>query len=76
MRLYETGMKFCSTLAPTSDSCIDLINEMSKSIGAVNIYDIYKPCLNNFPSNAVPISRAKYICLANYKAYLRCVLSP
>ena len=30
-----------------SDQCIDLVNEMSKEIGKVNIYDIYQPCYEN-----------------------------
>ena len=30
-----------------SDQCIELVNEMSKEIGNVNIYDIYQPCYEN-----------------------------
>ena len=41
-----------------SEQCVELINEMSKEIGKVNIYDIYEPCFNNLPST---VQRARYV---------------
>ena len=41
-----------------SEQCIELVNEMSKEIGKVNIYDIYEPCFNNLPST---VQRARYV---------------
>ena len=39
-----------------SESCSDLLNEMSKEIGKVNIYDIYDKCNSNLPPSG---SRAR-----------------
>ena len=45
-----------------SEQCADLINQMSKEIGKVNIYDIYTPCFNNLPPGAKgTVFRARYI---------------
>ena len=45
-----------------SEQCADLINQMSKEIGRVNIYDIYTPCFNNLPPGAKgTVFRARYI---------------
>ena len=35
-----------------SEKCRDLINEMSREIGKINIYDIYAPCYNDMDTVA------------------------
>ena len=50
-----------------SDACIELVNEMSKEIGKVNIYDIYEPCFSNLPDT---VQRARYdIIMINIQNY-------
>ena len=40
------------------EECTQLINEMSREIGKINIYDIYQPCFINMGTSA---TRARYI---------------
>ena len=35
-----------------SDRCRDFVNEMSREIGKINIYDIYAPCFNDMDTVA------------------------
>lgn len=40
------------------EECSQLVNEMSREIGKINIYDIYQPCFINMGTSA---TRARYI---------------
>jgi len=57
--LYDQMVQTCDDFkTPPSEQCADLVNEMSKEIGRVNIYDIYTPCFNNLPPGST-FSRAR-----------------
>ena len=57
---YSTKYFLVFFVLSISDRCRDLINEMSKEIGRVNIYDIYEPCFLNMASSGA--SFARYEC--------------
>jgi len=65
-----------STCILHSEQCADLVNEMSKEIGRVNIYDIYTPCFNNLPPGST-FSRARYskCTLINLKLVQTCIVN-
>jgi len=65
-----------STCILHSEQCADLVNEMSKEIGRVNIYDIYTPCFNNLPPGST-FSRARYskCALINLKLVQTCIVN-
>lgn len=57
MLSFEASFRISFSLS--SAACRTLLQEMSKDIGAVNIYDIYDDCNMNLSSRNP--SRAKYV---------------
>ena len=49
---YVCATLLLSLLCCYSDKCLDLLNEMSKEIGKINIYDIYAPCFNDMETTS------------------------
>lgn len=50
--LYEEMLKECGDFMDPKERCTELLNEMSREIGKVNIYDIYQPCFADMGTSA------------------------